>query len=123
MLIEVVVDMTDAWNEPRLTVALGAVPVLDKECNVAAVAPIPSPTEPRPMATLAQAARLRLDAALRQPSVYLLVDLRADPFDQPLGQGIVVLVTQFAMRGGRRRDVLMCTYVHKSKVCRDRWPG
>ena len=58
VLIEVVVDMTDAWNGPRLTVALGAVPVLDKECNVTAVAPIPSPTEPRPMATLAQAARL-----------------------------------------------------------------
>src|SRR5208283_4486957 len=31
VLIEVVVDMTDAWNVPRLTVALGAVPVLDKE--------------------------------------------------------------------------------------------
>ena len=58
VLIEVVVDMTDAWNVPRLTVALGAVPVLDKECNVTAVAPIPSPTEPRPMATLAHAARL-----------------------------------------------------------------
>src|SRR5271166_6520154 len=58
VLIEVVVDMTDAWNGPRLTVALGAVPVLDKERNVTAVAPIPSPTEPRPIATLAQAARL-----------------------------------------------------------------
>src|SRR5208283_3906187 len=64
-----------------------------------------------------------LDATLRQPSVYLLVDLRTDPFDQSLGQSIVVLMTQFAMRGRRRRDVLMCTRVHKSKVCRDRWPG
>ena len=64
-----------------------------------------------------------LDAALRQPSVYLLVDLPADPFDQPLGQGIVVPVTEFAMRGCCRRNVLMCTYVHKSKVCCDRLAG
>src|ERR1700761_5672896 len=59
-----------------------------------------------------------LDATLRQPSVYLLVDLRADPFDQPLGQGTVILVTQFAMRGCCRGDVLMCPHIHTSRVCR-----
>ena len=55
VLIEVVLVITDAWNGPRTTVALGTVPVLDKECSVTAVAPIPSPTEPRPMAAFAHA--------------------------------------------------------------------
>src|SRR5215468_12423584 len=64
-----------------------------------------------------------LDATLRQPSVYLLVDLRADPFDQTLGQGTVILVTQFATRGRGRGDVFMCPRVHTSNVCRDKWPG
>src|SRR6516165_3434071 len=64
-----------------------------------------------------------LDATLRQPCVYLLVDLRADPFDQALGQGAVVLVTQFAMHGRGRGDVLMCSPVHTSKVRPRWWPG
>jgi len=58
VLIEVVVDITDAWNGPRLTAALGAVLVLNKECSVTAVAPTPSPIEPKPMAMLAHAAWL-----------------------------------------------------------------
>src|SRR5580700_1681387 len=66
-----------------------------------------------------------LDAALRQPGVYLLVDLRADPFDQPLGQGSFVLMTQFAMRGRRGSDVLMCLHVHTPRYAatggRSKW--
>ena len=58
-----------------------------------------------------------LDAALLQPGVYLLVDLRADPFDQPLGQGAFVLMTQFAVRGRRRGDVLICLPIHASTIC------
>ena len=55
-----------------------------------------------------------------QPGVYLLVDLRADPFDQPLGQGAFVLMTQFAVRGRRRGDVLICPPIHVSTICHGR---
>jgi hypothetical protein len=53
LLIELVVVISDALNDPRATTALGATPVVDSECSVIAVAPTPSPTEPRPMATFA----------------------------------------------------------------------
>ena len=60
-----------------------------------------------------------LDATLRQPGVYLLVDLRADPFDQPLGQGALVFMAQFVMHRRRRGDVLMCPYIHIPTIGRD----
>jgi hypothetical protein len=87
VLIEVVDDITDAWNGPISTAALGTVPVLDKERSVTAVAPIPRPTEPRPMATLAHAAgwaACHAAPAGRLPACRS----RADPFDQPLGQSL-----------------------------------
>jgi hypothetical protein len=67
VLIEVVVDITDAWNGPISTAALGTVPVLDKERSVTAVAPIPMPTEPRPVA-IGPCGPAGLHATLRQPS-------------------------------------------------------
>ena len=58
VLTELVLAIRDARNGPRSTTALGVTPLVDKECSVTAVAPMPSPTEPRPMATFAHAARL-----------------------------------------------------------------
>src|SRR5215471_3829710 len=57
VLIERVLVIRDAWNDPRSSTALGATPLAGQACSVTAVAPTPSPTEPRPMVTFAQAAR------------------------------------------------------------------
>ena len=56
---------------------------------------------------------------LGQPGVYLLVDLRADPLDQPLGHGPVVRSAEFGMHGCRCSDVLVRPLVHKTKLYRD----
>jgi hypothetical protein len=56
VLTELVVAFTVAWKGPTTTESLGVVPVVDRACSVTAVAPMPSPTEPRPMTTLAHAA-------------------------------------------------------------------
>ena len=119
VLIEVVVDITDAWNGPRSTAALGTVPVAGQGMQRHRGGADTEPDRAQAHGDVRPCGPAGLDATLRQPGVYLLVDLRADPFDQPLGQGTVVLVTQFAMHGRRRGDVLMCPHVHKSKVYRE----
>ena len=118
-LTEWVVVITDARNDPRSSTAFGVTALAGHDCSTTAVAPMPSPTEPRPMATFAHAAHAGLDAPLRQPGVHLLVDLRADPRDQPLGHGAVVRSAEFGMRGRRCGDILVCPYVHVAKLYRD----
>ena len=58
VLTELVFAIRDARNDPKLISALGTTALDDQECSVTAVAPMPSPTEPRPMATFAHAIRL-----------------------------------------------------------------
>src|ERR1700746_951162 len=57
---------------------------------------------------------------LCQPGVYLLVDLRADPLNQPLGHGPLVRSAKFGMHGCRCSDVLVPPLVPKTKLYRDR---
>src|ERR1700733_8980017 len=58
MLTDLVLVSREAWNEPRSSCALGATPLGDQDCNVTAVAPMPSPIEPRPMARFVHVATL-----------------------------------------------------------------
>lgn len=58
MLTEVVLLITDECSGPRLTVALGTTEVVPAAPSVTAVAPMPSPTVPRPRATFAHAVRV-----------------------------------------------------------------
>ncbi len=57
VLTELVLAIRDARNDPRSTTALGATPPVGQACSVTAVAPMPSPTEPRPMTAFAHMAR------------------------------------------------------------------
>jgi hypothetical protein len=120
VLTELVLAIRDARNGPKAMDALGTTPLVDKACNVTAVAPMPSPTEPRPMATLAHTAWPGLNAALSQPGVYLLVDFRADPLDQSLGHGDVVLTAEFCVDGRRCGDILVCPLIHGANIYSDR---
>jgi hypothetical protein len=54
-----------------------------------------------------------------QPGVYLLVDLRADPLDQPFGHGPVVRPAKLGMHGCRCSDIFVRPLVHKTKLYRD----
>src|SRR5580693_7444189 len=56
VLTDLVLVRTDARNEPRSSSALGATPLDDQDCSVTAVAPMPSPIEPRPIARFVHAA-------------------------------------------------------------------
>src|SRR5207342_1497412 len=58
VLTELVLVSRDARNEPTSSTALGATPLDGQECSVTAVAPMPSPIEPRPMARFVHAAML-----------------------------------------------------------------
>src|SRR5580693_4310910 len=58
VLTELVLVIRDARNEPKSSTALGATPLDCQECSVTAVAPMPSPIEPRPMARFVHAATL-----------------------------------------------------------------
>jgi hypothetical protein len=58
VLTEWVVVITDACNDPRSSTAFGVTALAGHDCSTTAVAPMPSPAEPRPMATFAHAAQL-----------------------------------------------------------------
>src|SRR6476646_9558509 len=58
VLTELVLVSRDARNEPTSSTALGATSLDGHDCSVTAVAPIPSPIEPRPMARFVHAAML-----------------------------------------------------------------
>src|SRR5262245_5718127 len=63
-------------------------------------------------------------AVLRQPSVHPLVDLGADPLDEALRHGVVVIGPKLTMRGARSCDLLACLLVHTDMIHRDHadWP-
>ena len=83
------------------------------------MAPMPSPTEPRPMATFAHAVPLDWMPCSASLASTCLSISRADPLDQPLGHGPVVRSAKFGMHGCRRSDVLVRPLVHKTKLYRD----
>jgi hypothetical protein len=58
VLTDLVLVITEARNDPRSSTALGATPLVGQDCSITAVAPMPSPTDPRPMARFAHADRL-----------------------------------------------------------------
>jgi hypothetical protein len=55
---DLVLVIREARNDPRSSTAFGAAPLVGQDCSITAVAPMPSPTDPRPMARFAHAARL-----------------------------------------------------------------
>jgi hypothetical protein len=58
VLTDLVLVRRDARSEPRSSSALGATPLDGQDVSVTAVAPMPSPIEPRPMARFVHAATL-----------------------------------------------------------------
>src|SRR5208282_1686280 len=58
VLTELLLVSREARNEPKSSTALGVTPLDDQKCSVTAVAPMPSPIEPRPMARFVHAAML-----------------------------------------------------------------
>src|SRR5271169_1473143 len=58
VLTELLLVSREARNEPKSSTALGVTPLDDQKCSVTAVAPMPSPIEPRPMARFVHAVML-----------------------------------------------------------------
>jgi integrase len=62
-------------------------------------------------------------AALRQPSVHALVDLRANPIDQTLRDRTIVVATKFAVRCRCGGDVVPGGLIHYITIHLDYCPG
>ena len=55
-------------------------------------------------------------AAMPESGIDPLIDLRADPLDQALGDRAVIIAAKFMMRCRRRGDVLTGKLVHGDKI-------
>ena len=119
VLTDLVLVIREARNDPRSSTALGATPLAGQDCSITAVAPMPSPTEPRPMARFAHADRLSWRAGWMPRCAsgsHLLVDLQADPLDQPFGHRAVIRLAELGMRARRRGNVLLCQLIHAATL-------
>src|SRR5689334_8546902 len=58
VLTDLELVIREARNDPRSITAFGAIPLDGQDWSITAVAPMPRPTEPRPMARFAHAERL-----------------------------------------------------------------
>ena len=123
VLTELVLVMTDARNGPKHDSCLGCDSVGRQGMQRYSRGADAKPDRAQAHGDVRPCGLAGLDATLCQPGVYLLVDLRADPLDQPLGHRTVIRSAELGMNSRRYSDVLMCQVVHGAKIYRDRRPG